>query len=308
LMLHFQRRDILLGGSTLLLTGCAASSSVRAPDISEEPLSALEANSGGRLGVYILDTASGKSTGHRVDDRFAHCSSFKLSLAAAVLHMAERGTVKLDTFLPYSKVDLLGVSPVTTENLAKGGMTVEALAKATQITSDNAAANLLLKHIGGPSAMTAFWRSLGDTVSRVDNYEPELNRVGPGEIHDTTSPKAMAHSLSKILTGNVLSPASRDTLIGWMIDTETGLKRIRAGLPASWRAGDKTGTGMHKDYNNYYIDLVIFWPPSRPPVIVTAYYQADGYYDDMRDTDLAILAQVGRIAAAQAVEWHGGLD
>ncbi len=302
------RRDILVGGAAFMVAGCAAKTPAAYPDQAQLAFASLEAKSGGRLGAYILDTASGNSAGFRADERFGMCSTFKLSLAAAILQMSERGMVELDTFLPYTQADLMSVSPVTAANLSKGGMTVEALARATQITSDNAAANILLKHIGGPPALTAFWRSLGDNVSRLDRYEGEMNLVPEGEIRDTTSPKAIAQSMVKFLTTDVLSPESREKLLAWMAETQTGLKRIRAGLPERWRAGDKTGTGIHKSYSNKYNDLAIFWPPSRPPVIVSCFYEGPVYFDDMRDADQAVLAQVGRIAAAQAVEWHGGLD
>jgi beta-lactamase class A len=303
-----RRRDILIGGAALIAGGCAVQNPLDYSDHSALALSALEAKSGGRLGVYIFDTESGNSIGHRIDQRFAMCSTFKLSLAAAVLQMAEKGKAELTTVIPYTKADLVPNSPVTTENLITGGMTLEALAKATQMTSDNTAANLLMRHIGGPAAMTAFWRSLGDTVSRADRYEPEMNFVPAGEVRDTTSPQAIARSMAKFLTTDLLSAPSQEKLLSWMADTKTGTKRIRAGLPQSWRQGDKTGTGSSKHYNSKYNDIAIFWPPGRPPVIVTAFFEADGRYDDMRDADQAVLAEVGRIAAAQAVEWHGGLD
>jgi beta-lactamase class A len=156
--------------------------------------------------------------------------------------------------------------------------------------------------------MTAYWRSLGDTISRADRYEPEMNFVPEGEVRDTTSPQAMARSMAQFLTTDALPSASREKLLGWMAETKTGTKRIRAGLPQSWRQGDKTGTGSSKKYNSKYNDIAIFWPPARTPVIVTAYYEADGRYTEMRDQDQAVLAEVGRIAAATAVEWAGGLD
>jgi beta-lactamase class A len=282
---------------------------MRPATISENKAMAdLDAASGGRLGAFVLDTASGRMTGHRADELFGMCSTFKLSLCAALFQLAEQGELSLDELLPYSKADLLPVSPVTTENLPKGGMTVEALAKATQLTSDNAAANILMRRIGGAGAVTAFWRSLGDGVSRLDRYETELNLVPPGELRDTTSPRAMAHSMAKFLTTDVLSIMYREKLIGWMADTATGTKRIRGGLPQSWRQGDKTGTAIHTSFANKYNDVAIFWPPARPPVIVACFYEGPGHFESIRDEDQAVLAEVGRIAAVEAVEWHGGLD
>jgi beta-lactamase class A len=304
------RRQVLLGGAggAVLTLGAACAPVRDAAPAANPSLAALEAKTGGRLGVMILDTGSGRATGHRVGERFAMCSTFKLALAAIVLQRADRGALQLDQVLPYTKKDLLSVSPITTENLAKGGMTIEALAHATQTTSDNAAANVLIRHLGGPEQVTAWFRAMGDGVTRLDRIEPMMNDVPIGEIRDTTMPQAFARLTAKILTTNSLKPATREKLIDWMIETKTGSKRIRAGLPPLWRAGDKTGTGMGGNFNTKYNDVAIFWPPNRAPIVVAAYFEADGNYDDMRDQDLAVLAEVGRIAAAQAVEWAGGLD
>lgn len=302
------RRGLFVGTTALAVTACAPKVAGLAPSFLNPELATLEKLSGGRLGVAIFDTASEKLSGNRIDERFGICSTFKLSLAATIFKMAEQDLVTLDEFLAYSKADLLPVSPVTTENLSKGGMTIEALAKATQITSDNAAANILMRRIGGPQAVTAFWRSIGDNVSRLDRYETEMNLVPDGEVRDTTSPKAIALSMAKFLNSDILLPQHKAKLIGWMEETQTGLKRIRGGLPRSWRQGDKTGTATHKSFTNKYNDVAIFWPPARPPVIVTCFYEGPIYFDGIRDVDQAVLVEVGRIAAAQAVEWHGGLD
>src|SRR5262249_47253115 len=162
----------------------------------------------------------------RENRRFAMCSTFKLPLAAAILREADRGKLNLDTTVPVSKADLVQHAPAVEASLAKGSMTVRALAEAAQKVSDNPAANLLLKQIGGPAGFTQFFRDLGDQITRSDRFEPEMNRWKEGDDRDTTTPAAMAATVSKILTGDVLRPASRDLLIQWMIDTKTGLKRI----------------------------------------------------------------------------------
>lgn len=314
-MIEFDRRNILIGLAAVpIMSSCKPpmEGSVASEPIgiwTESPaLTTLEEKNGGRLGVYILDTASGKAIGHRAEELFGMCSTFKLSLAAAILQAADQGRLKLDTILPFGEADMLSYAPVTRANLDKGGMTIGALAKATQITSDNVAANLLTAQLGGPEGLTKFFRSIGDDVTRVDRLEPLINLVPDGEVRDTTSPIAMAVTMQKILTGDVLKPASRDMLIDWMVSTTTGGQRIRAGLPPRWRAGDKTGTAASKEMHNKTNDVAIFWPPARSPVIVTAYYESDAYYKNIRDSDQAVLAEVGRIAAAQAVEWLGGLD
>lgn len=307
--MELDRRGVLVSGAAMAIAGCAPKA---LPDPSVVPNGAmadLEVKAGGRLGAFVLDTASGKMTGHRHDELFGMCSTFKLALAAAVLQLADKGLLDPEMPLRYGEADMIPNSPVTRENLANGAMRVIALAEATQKTSDNAAANILIRHLGGPAALTATFRSWGDPVTRLDRYETEMNNVPPGEVRDTTSPRAFARMMARLLAGDdILKPASREKLVQWMVDTKTGSARIRAGLPASWKSGDKTGSGWGSTYNNKTNDVAIFWPPARPPVIVTAYYEADGKYDEVRDADQAVLAEVGRIAAAQAVEWHGGLD
>jgi beta-lactamase class A len=257
--------------------------------------------SGGKLGVCIFDTHSGLHVGHRIDERFGLCSSFKLPLAAVVLNEADHDRLRLDEVIPYSNADVIGHAPIAEKNLARGGMTVEEMAQAAQEQSDNTAANLLLKRLGGPAAFTMALRQLGDLVTRVDHFEPEMNKVQPGEEHDTTTPRAMAQFMSRVLTGSLLNSVSQDKLIGWMIATETGAARVRAGLPKQWRAGDKTGSWWGKDAPNRVNDVAIIWPPNRAPVIVTAYFVSPVLADALRDEDQAVLAEVGKIAAQWAL-------
>lgn len=284
------------------LTACAAplpkASARKAPT---EELMALEAKAQGRLGVGILDTATGELVGHRPDERFAMCSTFKLPLAAEVLRDVDAGRRKLDQFIPYSKGDMVSHAPVTGANLTAGGMTIGELAKATQITSDNPAANLILRELGGPAALTQRFRLAGDPVTRIDRYEPMMNFVVGDDLRDTTSPAAMAGLIARYLTTEYLSKASKGLLIDWMVETRTGAKRLRAGFPPEWKAGDKTGTGMADGMLDKYNDVAIFWPPGRAPIIVAAYYETAIAYGDIRDEFQAVLAEVGRIASRWAI-------
>lgn len=263
-------------------------------------LAALEARAGGRLGVCLLDTGSGRLVGHRLDERFAMCSTFKLPLAALVLRAAEAGRLRLDDAVAITKADLVAYAPVVEPKVGQT-LTLAALAEAAQTTSDNAAANLLLARLGGPAGFTAALRGLGDSVTRLDRTEPQLNVVKPGEEHDTTSPRAMAATMARLLTGDVLSAASRERLIGWMVATTTGGKRLRAGLPSSWRAGDKTGTAQAAAMTDKVNDLAITWPPGKAPVVITAYFDSSRRTNATQPADEAALAEVGRIAAAWAL-------
>jgi beta-lactamase class A len=251
-------------------------------------LAALEARAGGRLGVAVLDTGSGRRLGHRGGERFPLCSTFKVLLAGAVLARVDAGQEALDRRLSYSQADLLDYAPVTTAHVAEGGLTVRDLCAAAVEVSDNTAANLLLRTLGGPGAITAFARSLGDPVTRLDRTEPTLNTALPGDPRDTTTPTALVDTLRALLLGPALKLASRQRLEGWMAACTTGRNRLRAGLPADWSVGDKTGSGERGTVN----DVAILRPPHRAPILVAVYYT--GSSAPMEDRN-AVLAEVGRI-------------
>lgn len=255
----------------------------------------LEQRVGGRLGILALDTATGRTSGWRADERFAHCSSFKLSLAALVLHGARAGRWSLDERLVWSSADLLGNSPATTAAL-ETGLTMRELAAAIQISSDNAGANVLLRRVGGPEALNEFWRGLGDTTSRLDRYEPDLNRVPPGTSLDTSTPAAMARTVALLVTGDVLAAEDRDLLKSWMIATATGLRRLRAGFPADWIAGDKTGTAYTTTAATY-VDLAFGGPAGGAPLVIAAYFEPAAPMDSLDPAAEAVLAEVGRLCA-----------
>lgn len=267
--------------------------SVRAFDAAgmEAQLAALERKHGGRLGVAMLDTGDGNRCGHRADERFLMCSTHKLLTVGAVLARVDRGKERLDRRIVFGRDAVLSWAPVTSHRAGAPGMTVAELCEAAITVSDNTADNLLLASLGGPAAVTAFARSLGDAVTRLDRIEPELNVGAPGDLRDTTTPHAMLGDLQALVLGDALSPASREQLVVWLRATRTGLDQLRATVPSSWQAGDKTGSGPHGENN----DVAVFWPPQRKPLLVTAYYVNPSASAEQRR---AVLAAVGRIAAS----------
>jgi beta-lactamase class A len=254
-----------------------------------------------RLGVCLLDTGTGEFTGNRVDERFAMCSTFKLPLVSAYLREADRGRIDLAEVIRYSESDLLEWAPVTGKNVAKGGMPIAELAQAAQERSDGVAANLLVKRLGGPAAVTAKFREMGDKVSRLDRYEPDLGLVLSADLRDTTSPLAMAQLVRRVVTGKVLRPDSRQRLLQWMVNTSTGVRRLRAGLPADWRSGNKTGTGRTEGTTNKCNDVAITFPPGRNPIVIAAYFDSGEYTPQTEARHEAVLAEVGKIAAEWAI-------
>jgi len=254
-----------------------------------------------RLGVCFLDSATGEVSGNRMEEHFAMCSTFKLALVAACLREADQGRLDLAQVLTYTEADLLPWAPVTRKYLARGGMSIVALAQAAQELSDGVAANLLVKRLGGPAAVTAKFRDMGDTVTRLDRYEPDLGLVLSADLRDTTSPLAMAHLVRRITTGDLLQSGSRECLLQWMQNTDTGPNRLRAGLPAEWRSGNKTGTGRTEGTTNKCNDVAITFPPGRPPIIIAAYFDSGEYTAQTERRHEAVLAEVGRIAAQWAI-------
>ncbi len=292
-----RRRLLIAGSGVIALAAVLASRAGQATTTGSRSLEELERSTGGRLGVAALDTGSGQTISHRDDERFGFCSTFKLLLAAIVLREAEQGRLKLDAHVQYSAADMVPYAPVTEQHLARGYMTIGALAEAAQVTSDNVAANLLLGIVGGAAGFTAMIRAAGDETTRLDRLEPALNFVPPGELQDTTTPMAMSRTVARFLATDYLSEASRATLIDWMVATRTGMQRLRAGFPADWRAGDKTGTGMADGMANKYNDVAIAFPSGRAPVVVSAFYDSPMRSTSIRAEDEAVLAEVGRIVA-----------
>jgi beta-lactamase class A len=264
-----------------LLIGMGTATSLYA---AESPIADIEQRHGGRVGVFAVDTGSGRTLTHRADERFLMCSTFKGILAAHVLARVDTGKEQLDRLVHYTEKDLIFTSPVTKANVGRGALPVKALCQAVVEKSDNTAAILLMRSVGGPAALTQFLRGLGDTVTRSDRYEPESNKYNG--MLDTTTPRAIATAARRILLGDVLSPQSRAQLESWMVACTPGLNRLRAVFPTEWQAADRPGTSVEEETNDY----ALVRPPGRAPLLVAAYYDAPGVSMDSRE---AVLREVG---------------
>ena len=218
-------------------------------------------------------------------------STFKFLAAALVLARVDRGQEQLDRRIVFSDKDLVTYSPVTKDHVGPAGMSVADICAAAVTLSDNTAGNLMLASFGGPAALTAYARSLGDGLTRLDRIETALNEAAPGDPRDTTTPNAMLGDMQRLLVGDALSAESRRHLTQWLLASKTGTKRIRAGLPSDWRVGDKTGGGDNGTTN----DIAVAWPPGRAPILVAVYFTGSTMADDARS---AVIADAGRIAVA----------
>jgi beta-lactamase class A len=233
-------------------------------------LRALEREYDARLGVYALATDTGATLAYRANTRFAFCSTFKTLAAAAVL---DRNPLShLDKVVTFTRADVNSISPIT-ENHVATGMTIRQLCDAAIRHSDGTAGNLLMRDIGGPAKLTAYLRGIGDAVSRMDQFEPELNSDRPGDPRDTTTPRAIAGAYQSLVLGDALPAEKRALVKDWLERSTTGAKRIRAGLPKGWTVAHKTGTGNYGRAN----DIAIVWPPKTAPLVLAIMSDRSGF-------------------------------
>ncbi len=292
------RRAFLTATTAFALTACSQSGESVSPTepasarpTASEPLdlSAVEASNGGRLGFAVHDVASDRRLAWRGDERFVYCSTFKMYLAAATLLRVQAGEEQLDRTIPVTQADMIAHAPVT-EPAVGGTLTIEQLMKGTVEVSDNPAANILIRELGGIDAMRAFYRGIGDDSTTVDRLEPEMNREDGDK--DTITPIQSTLNLHRLLVAEdtPLTPASKALLMRWLIDTPSGRDRILAGVPTGWTVAHKTGTGGYGPTN----DIGLIQPPGRAPIVIAAYYHAT---PESSDADNAsIIAEATRMA------------
>ncbi|QIS19643.1 class A beta-lactamase [Nocardia terpenica] len=258
------------------------------PAAADSEFASLETEYGARLGVYALDTGSGRTVAHRADERFAYASTLKSLAAGAVLHAVP--PAGLDERITYTRADLVPNSPVAEQHV-DGGMTLRETLDAAVRYSDNTAANLLFAKLGGPKGLERNLRDLGDTVTQVDRTEPDLNEATPGDPRDTSTPTAFAADLRQYVLGPVLTDPARALLADMLRANTTGAELIRAGVPAGWVVGDKTGLAAYGSRN----DVAVLWPPNAAPIVLVVFTTRpteDATYDN------ALIAK----AAAAAVQ------
>ncbi|MFF4597764.1 class A beta-lactamase [Amycolatopsis sp. NPDC001319] len=294
------RRTLLAGVLAAPIAGCAnpalpspASPPNPAPPPktaippSTAPLEALERKYQARLGIHALDTKTGATLDYRADERFAFCSTFKTFAAAAVLQ--NHSLSYLDTKIPYTPAEVNSFSPIT-QHHAGAGMSVRQLCDAAIRYSDGTAGNLLMRDAGGPAGLTAYLRGLGDATSRMDQYEPELNRDPLDDPRDTTTPRALAADHRAVVLGTTLQPDQRALLEDWLARSTTGAQTIRAGVPAAWRVIGKTG---HGDYGRVN-DVAVLRPPGAPPLVFAIMSDRTAYDDEPR---YALIAEAAKYVA-----------
>jgi beta-lactamase class A len=278
------RRRLILGTAIYTV-------SLAVPAFSANPIrnkfEQLEDTVGGHLGVWAFDTGTGRRLSYRGDERVVMCSTFKIMLVGAILQHSQARPALLERHIAYNVDQLVSNSPIAQRQVDEG-MTVAELCAASLQYSDNTAANLLLEIIGGPPALTAYARSVGDLTFHLDRYEPALNSALPGDLRDTTTPQAMGTSLQHLALGNGLDPLARMRLQNWLKGNTTGETRIRAAVPAGWVVGDKTGSGEFGVAN----DIGVIWPPDRAPWVLAIYTRGREKAAPLRSDSIAAATRI----------------
>lgn len=256
----------------------------------DKGIAAIEAKAEGRLGVALLDLGDRKQWSHRGTETFPLQSVFKLPLAVAVLQQVEAGRFRLDQPITVTRKDLsLFHSPLAkTFKGERNDYPLGELVKLAAGQSDNTAADLLMREIGGPQVVTKMLRDGGITGISIDRYERQLQpevyglkgfgwdeavdeprfraelkamkprlRIGALQAaltdkRDAATPEASALFLEAFATGNWLRDPAHTALIEKIVsETKIGADRIKAGLPAGSRLAHRTGLGMTTDGINH---------------------------------------------------------
>lgn len=288
--LFFSIKKFATAGSLLLSLLACTSPIMNSPikstglvDLAVETEKRLDA----RIGLAVYDYHSGKRWEYNANDRFPLTSTFKALACAAVLERVDAGDEDLQRVVIVRESDLVPYAPVTEKRLGGQGMTLYELCGAAMSMSDNTAANLVLRSLGGPQGVTGFARRIGDSVTRLDRWEIELNQASPGDLQDTTTPNAMAQNLRRLVFGDVLSTDSRQQLVDWLVGNKVAGSLIRAGIPGDWRIGDRTGAG---GYGSRSI-IAVIWPPERKPVVAAIYMTETKASFDERNAAIAGMAK-----------------
>ena len=287
----FDRRTMIGGAGALALVGCYPRRDQPQAEEQQPPfiLSDLEERHGGRLGVAALDVGSQHRLSWRGQERFAFCSTFKAFLAVATLQRVQRDEEQLDRAVAVTRADMIPHAPVTEKAIGRT-LTIRELMQATVEVSDNPAANILIREMGGIAVWRSWWPTFGDTTTVISRLEPDLNTAVPNDPRDTCLPDQTVANIRELAFSDRLTPEHDQLISGWLTASPTGPSRIKAGVPQGWTVAHKTGTGSNGATN----DIGMLTPVSGSPVLLAAYFTgAAEATDDQRD---AVIAEATRRA------------
>ncbi|MDP9192575.1 MAG: class A beta-lactamase [Acidobacteriota bacterium] len=251
------------------------------------------------IGVSAIHLESGRRISVRGAERFPMGSVYKFPIVLAALQRVDDGTLKLDQQITIEPKDFSpGWSPLRDE--AKGKpitISLRELLRYTVSISDNTACDNTIRLLGGPAAVAARMKALGAGGIRIDRTEKtiaaHLNEPGgraeyAKDPRDTATPDDMAALLLAFWNRrDGLSKASHDLLMQWMIDTPTGVRRIKSVLPPGAVIAHKTGTmpGVVNDA------AIVTSPDGKDHVVLVIFSKAGTSPEKIREDDVAAVAK-----------------
>lgn len=271
----------------LLLFGLVVCSSATYAAKLNEDLASIEEHISGRLGVSVWDTQTDEKWDYRGDERFPMMSTFKTLACATMLKDMDSEKLDKNATAKVEERNMVVWSPVM-DRMAGQTTRIEHACEAAMLMSDNTAANIVLRSIGGPHGVTRFLRSIGDKATRLDRFEPRLNEAKPGDNQDTTTPNAMVNTLHTLLEGDALSYESRIQLKIWMQDNKVSDSLMRSVLPKGWSIADRSGAG---GFGSRGITAMI-WKENHKPVYISIYITETDLSLQARDQVIAQISQL----------------
>jgi beta-lactamase class A len=245
----------------------------------EATVARIADGSGGRIGVYAVDLASGREVSVLGNQRFPMASTSKIAIAATFMEGVERGRFTLTSEFPL-RVPVASARFSGSKAPVVPGKYYQAidLIEMMITRSNNQATDALLAAVGGPAAVNEWARRSGIAefnitrdIATLVRDDGEIDPARTVDVRDSATPAAMVRLLTGLYQGSFLSDSSRKVILGAMSRCRTGTRRIPAMLPDGARVAHKTGS-----LNNTSSDVGIINTPDGRAIAVAIYVTGQG--------------------------------
>jgi len=204
----------------------------------------------GRVGVMAMLLETGESVSLSGDQRSPMQSVYKFPIGMATLHLVDQGKLSLRQKVKVIKSEYVRSgqhSPIRDKFPQGVTLTIQDLLRYAVSESDGSASDVLLRVAGGPVAVMKYLHQLGIDGVIVADTEKEIGRDVSVQYRNWATPQSAVALLRALHEGKPLSSASRALLLKLMIETPTGMRRLKGLLPAGTIVAHKTGTSGTTD-------------------------------------------------------------
>lgn len=216
------------------------------------------------IGVALLAEDGKILFNYQGERSFPLNSTHKAFTCAMILEQVDQHQLVLSQKILISPEERVNYSPITQH---KTELDLATLCSASVSYSDNTAANLIIKQLGGPQAISDNIKERGFRYTHLNRLEPNLNKDNLTKRLDLTTPIEAAQLLRQFVLGDWLSLHSKRQLTQWLLDDQVADELLRATLPKDWKIGDKTGAGS----NGSRSIISVFWSPSGKTYVLAIY-------------------------------------